>query len=80
MASPIALQPCYGGRAAVLSLVIQLPNGEEEYTPAGASGTTLQSKISCSTPSSPQTSTSAPPLVAQKFVPQFFSFYRSFSL
>lgn len=35
--SPIALEPCYGNRAAVLSLLIRLPTGGEQYTAKGQS-------------------------------------------
>ncbi|XP_063985474.1 attractin-like protein 1 isoform X1 [Diachasmimorpha longicaudata] len=35
--SPIALEPCSGNRAAVLSLLVRLPTGGEPYTPAGQS-------------------------------------------
>ncbi|XP_071548836.1 attractin-like protein 1 isoform X2 [Panulirus ornatus] len=36
--SPIALEPCCGNRAAVLSLLVQLPTGGESYTPPGHPG------------------------------------------
>ncbi|XP_044593678.1 attractin-like protein 1 isoform X2 [Cotesia glomerata] len=35
--SPIALEPCNGNRAAVLSLLVRLPTGGEAYTPSGQS-------------------------------------------
>lgn len=35
--SPIALEPCYGNRAAVLSLLVRLPTGGEPYTTKGQS-------------------------------------------
>nr|CAD7262632.1 unnamed protein product [Timema shepardi] len=35
--SPIALEPCCGNRAAVLSLLVRLPTGGEIYTPSGQS-------------------------------------------
>ncbi|XP_034232301.1 attractin isoform X1 [Thrips palmi] len=35
--SPIALEPCCGNRAAVLSLLIRLPTGSEVFTPQGQS-------------------------------------------
>ncbi|KAL6445553.1 hypothetical protein ACFW04_000830 [Cataglyphis niger] len=35
--SPIALEPCCGNRAAVLSLLVRMPTGGEPYTPAGQS-------------------------------------------
>ncbi|XP_029172341.1 attractin-like protein 1 isoform X2 [Nylanderia fulva] len=35
--SPIALEPCCGNRAAVLSLLVRLPTGGEPYTPTGQS-------------------------------------------
>lgn len=36
--SPIALEPCSGNRAAVLSLLVQLPTGGEPFTPPGHPG------------------------------------------
>lgn len=35
--SPIALEPCNGNRAAVLSLLVRLPTGGEPYTVVGQS-------------------------------------------
>ncbi|KAG8243822.1 hypothetical protein J6590_038302, partial [Homalodisca vitripennis] len=35
--SPIALEPCCGNRAAVLSLLVRLPTGSERFTPPGQS-------------------------------------------
>lgn len=35
--SPIALEPCYGSRAAVLSLLVRLPTGGEPFTSKGQS-------------------------------------------
>ncbi|XP_014290004.2 attractin-like protein 1 isoform X1 [Halyomorpha halys] len=35
--SPIALEPCSGNRAAVLSLLVRLPTGGAPYTPQGQS-------------------------------------------
>lgn len=35
--SPIALEPCYGNRAAVLSLLVRLPTGGNPYTVKGQS-------------------------------------------
>ncbi|XP_018573311.1 attractin isoform X3 [Anoplophora glabripennis] len=35
--SPIALEPCYGNRAAVLSLLVRLPTGGEAFTSKGQS-------------------------------------------
>ncbi|XP_012270635.1 attractin-like protein 1 isoform X2 [Orussus abietinus] len=35
--SPIALEPCSGNKAAVLSLLVKLPTGGELYTPTGQS-------------------------------------------
>ncbi|XP_063233286.1 attractin-like protein 1 [Bacillus rossius redtenbacheri] len=35
--SPIALEPCCGNRAAVLSLLVRLPTGGEAFTPPGQS-------------------------------------------
>ncbi|XP_069986395.1 attractin-like protein 1 isoform X2 [Penaeus vannamei] len=36
--SPISLEPCSGNRAAVLSLLVQLPTGGEPFTPPGHPG------------------------------------------
>lgn len=36
--SPIALEPCSGNRAAVLSLLVRLPTCDEAYAPSGQSG------------------------------------------
>jgi hypothetical protein len=30
--SPIALEPCYGNRAAVLSLLVKMPTGEKIFS------------------------------------------------
>lgn len=35
--SPIALEPCFGNKAAVLSLLVRLPTGCEPYTAKGQS-------------------------------------------
>uniref|UniRef100_A0A0A9YMG1 Attractin n=1 Tax=Lygus hesperus TaxID=30085 RepID=A0A0A9YMG1_LYGHE len=35
--SPIALEPCIGNRAAVLSLLVRMPTGGASYTPQGQS-------------------------------------------
>lgn len=35
--SPIALEPCFGNKAAVLSLLVRLPTGSEPYTVKGQS-------------------------------------------
>ncbi|XP_046382799.1 attractin-like protein 1 isoform X2 [Ischnura elegans] len=43
--SPIALEPCSGNRAAVLSLLIRLPTGGETYTPPGQSGLAIASAL-----------------------------------
>lgn len=43
--TPIALEPCSGGKAAVLSLIVRLPPGEDEYTPAGQSGLGIASAL-----------------------------------
>ena len=36
--SPIALEPVSGHKAAVISLLVRLPVGDEDYTPSGQSG------------------------------------------
>lgn len=33
--SPIALEPCHNGKAAVLTLLIKLPTGESSIPPSG---------------------------------------------
>lgn len=44
--SPIALEPCYGNRAAVLSLLVRLPTGGESYTVKGqAAGLAIASAL-----------------------------------
>lgn len=43
--SPIALEPCYGNKAAVLSLIVRLPTGDEDYTPPGQSGIAIASTL-----------------------------------
>ncbi|ODN01460.1 putative protein tag-53 [Orchesella cincta] len=43
--SPIALEPCQGNRAAVLSLLVTLPNGGQPFAPAGQSGISLGSAL-----------------------------------
>ncbi|CAG0917287.1 unnamed protein product [Notodromas monacha] len=37
--SPIALEPCFGGKAAVLTLMVQLPTGGSHVAPPNADGT-----------------------------------------
>lgn len=41
--SPIALEPCSGNRAAVLSLLVRLPTCDEIYAPSGQSGKSFSS-------------------------------------
>ena len=43
--SPIALEPLKGGKAAVVSLLLRLPMGDEDYTPNGSSGVTVGSTL-----------------------------------
>lgn len=43
--TPIALEPCSGGKAAVLSLIVRLPPGEGQYTPPGQSGLGIASAL-----------------------------------
>ncbi|XP_069690268.1 attractin-like protein 1 isoform X2 [Periplaneta americana] len=43
--SPIALEPCCGNRAAVLSLLVRLPTGGEVFTPSGQSGLAIASAL-----------------------------------
>lgn len=37
--TPISLEPCSNGKAAVLSLVVRLPNGQTGHSTAGQTGT-----------------------------------------
>jgi len=37
--NPVALEPCAGNRAAVLTLLIRQPTGNDRFTPHGYSGT-----------------------------------------
>jgi hypothetical protein len=43
--SPIALEPCVGNRAAVLSLIVRLPTGGKLYTPNGYTGIAVASSL-----------------------------------
>lgn len=43
--SPIALEPCCGNRAAVLSLLVRLPTCDDPYTPSGQSGLAIASAL-----------------------------------
>lgn len=43
--TPIALEPCSGGKAAVLSLIVRLPPGDGQYTPPGQSGLGIASAL-----------------------------------
>ncbi|KAL0276657.1 UNVERIFIED_CONTAM: hypothetical protein PYX00_004182 [Menopon gallinae] len=43
--SPIALEPCSGNRAAVLSLLVRLPTSDELYAPSGQSGLAIASAL-----------------------------------
>ncbi|XP_065349257.1 attractin-like protein 1 isoform X2 [Cloeon dipterum] len=43
--SPIALEPCCGNRAAVLSLLVRLPSGSQQYTPPGQTGLAIASAL-----------------------------------
>ncbi|XP_070539699.1 attractin-like protein 1 isoform X2 [Ptychodera flava] len=45
LASAISIEPCKGGKAAVLSLVIRLPSEEGGYAPVGYSGLTFGTAI-----------------------------------
>lgn len=33
--TPIALEPCHGGKAAILTLVVKLPSGGQQVPPSG---------------------------------------------
>ena len=43
--SPIALEPCMGNRAAVLSLIVRMPTGGKPYTPNGYTGIAIASSL-----------------------------------
>ena len=43
--SPIALEPCDGSRAAVLSLIVRLPTGGKPYAPPGYTGIAVASSL-----------------------------------
>ena len=43
--SPIALEPCNGNRAAVLSLIVRMPTGGHSYAPPGIPGILLDKKV-----------------------------------
>ena len=43
--SPIALEPCEGNRAAVLSLIVRLPTGGKPYAPPGYTGIAVASSL-----------------------------------
>jgi len=43
--SPIALEPCIGNRAAILSLVVRLPTGGASYSPHGVPGIAVASSL-----------------------------------
>ena len=43
--SPIALEPCDGNRAAVLSLIVRLPTGGRQYAPPGYTGIAVASSL-----------------------------------
>ena len=43
--SPIALEPCQGNRAAVLSLIVRLPTGGKPYAPNGCTGMAVASAL-----------------------------------
>ncbi|CAG0899948.1 unnamed protein product, partial [Cyprideis torosa] len=44
-ASPIALEPCANGKAAVLSLLVRLPTGDESYAPRNTAGVCVGSAL-----------------------------------
>jgi hypothetical protein len=43
--SPIALEPCAGNRAAVLTLLVRMPTGGSSYAPPGIPGIALASSL-----------------------------------
>ncbi|XP_076363858.1 LOW QUALITY PROTEIN: attractin-like protein 1 [Tachypleus tridentatus] len=43
--APVALEPCLGGKAAVLSLIVKLPTNNKNYTPQGQCGIAIASAL-----------------------------------
>jgi len=43
--SPIALEPCVGNRAAVLTLIVRMPTGGHSYAPPGLPGIAIASSL-----------------------------------
>ncbi|CAN8014844.1 unnamed protein product, partial [Ixodes persulcatus] len=43
--TPVALEPCASGKAAVLSLIVRLPTGGQEHTATGQSGLAIASAL-----------------------------------
>ena len=43
--SQVAYEPLHHQKAAVISLIVQLPTGEDEWTPNGASGVAIASAL-----------------------------------
>jgi len=43
--SPIALEPCAGNRAAVLSLIVRMPTGGHSHAPPGTPGIAIASSL-----------------------------------
>lgn len=43
--TPVALEPCATGKAAVLSLIVRLPSGGNQRSPAGQTGLAIASAL-----------------------------------
>lgn len=43
--TPVALEPCFTGKAAVLSLIVRLPTGGTGHVPAGQTGLAIASAL-----------------------------------
>ncbi|XP_076364577.1 attractin-like protein 1 isoform X2 [Tachypleus tridentatus] len=43
--APIALEPCIDGKAAILTLLVKTPTGDQEFTPEGQAGLAIASAL-----------------------------------
>lgn len=43
--TPVALEPCASGKAAVLTLIVRMPTGGQEHTATGQSGLAIASAL-----------------------------------
>lgn len=44
-ATPVTVEPLFGQKAAVLSVIVRLPRGDEDYTPLDQSGLAIGSAL-----------------------------------